>query len=255
MFTANLKLWASEYFNIDKLGKGFISKLLFVFMLGLKLFISFLPDKYSDFTPFIQWMNAVMNGDSNATLAVIPLTLENWIFIGLALIVAYVCLMTSVFYSGLVLRDLRTNRGVNNIPISSFWGRFLILCMVMGVVALPIAFVAVYLIILFLFAIPIISTIPVCYLSGDKKFFASIGESGARTRGFYILIIRDFSGTYLIYLIAGFLVSLLGYVSYTAYAVVRSSLDVWYYMVFARICAYSYLMTRTIRIVNKTNKI
>ncbi len=255
MFLLNLKMWARNYFNIDDLGKGIVSKLIFLFMLGIKTALNFLPPEYSDFSQFAAWFRNIMTaGQMTDELAVIPLTYENWIFLFLTVLVLYICIMTSLFYSGLVLRDLRSRNGKENIPLSAFWGRFVILCLVFSVIFLPFALLAVYLVILFLLAIPIICTIPVCYLSGDKGFFSSIGGSAGRTRGFYILILRDITGTYVIYMLLGFLVTLVSYLSGTAYAIIRSFLDVWYYMCFARICAYAYTYTQSIRIINKTNK-
>lgn len=255
MFFVNLKMWAGNYFNIDKLGKGIVSKIILIFMLCIKAALNFLPPEYSDFSQFYVWFRNIMTAEQMTDeLAVIPLTYENWMFLFLTVLVLYICIMTSLFYSGLVLRDIRSKNGRENISLSVFLGRFIILCLVFSVIFIPFALLAVYLVILFLLAIPIVCTIPVCYLSGDKGFFASIGDSARRTRGFYILILRDITGTYVIYMLLGFIVSLVSYLSGTAYAIIHSFLDVWYYMCFARICAYAYTYTQSIRITNKTNK-
>jgi len=255
VFFVTLKVWAKNYFNIDDLGKGIASKLILMFMLGIKLSLFFLPPEYSDFTQFYTWFQNVLQAEQMTDeLAVIPITTENLIFLLLSGIVIYICVIVSMLYSGLVLRDIRKKKEKENIPVSAFLGRYIILSLLFAVLFLPFALLAVYLVILFLLAIPIICTIPVCYMSGDKGFWASIGDSFRRTKGFYILILRDITGTYVVYMILGFLISLVSYLSGTAYAIMHCFLDVWYYMCFARICAFAYTFTQSIRIVNKTNK-
>lgn len=241
MIIASLKRWRALYINIDSLGKHIASKLIFVFLLALKLCIHFLPPECSDFSQLMAWFDTAMqSSEMTDELMVIPLTQPNMIYIAAVSVSIYLTLLGIFLYSGLFLRDIRKATGTN-IPAGAFAGKFFVLAFFLLLFSIPLAFVTVYGFLIILLLIPVICTIPVCYLSGDFGFWRAIGSSGRRTRGFYISILADITGTYILYMLASFVVMLLSFVSQTAYLIVSSAVDVWYYLIFARICTIAYV--------------
>ena len=241
MLIESFKRWKALYFNVDQLGRRIASKLIFVFLLALKLGIQFMPAEYSDFSQFTAWLDTMMQSDGMTDdLMMIPLTTANVIYIGLVAASVYLTLLGIFMYSGLFLRSARKHSGTN-IPAGAFAGRFIVLALFLLLFSVPLLFVTVYGFFIMLLFIPFICTIPVCYLSGDFGFWRAIGSSVRRTRGFYLMIMADVTGTYVLYLIASFIVMLLSFASQTAYLIVSSAVDVWYYLIFARICTFAYI--------------
>ena len=225
MFFSNLKFWAKYYFNIDDLGKGIVSKLIFILLLASKVSIRFLPAKYTDFSELTAWFNTVLKADEvTEEMMVIPLTRENMIYLALSVFVLFFCISVSIFYSGLVIRHSR--RLISGVKIISAGGPFI--------------FAAVYLLLLFLLAIPFICNAVTSYLSGDRGMWDSIAGCSKRLKGKYLLFLRDLCGVYLVYLVIGFVISLLSYVSSTVYFIMDAALDCWFYLAFARVCAIQY---------------
>ena len=242
MFLSNLKFWAKYYFNIDDLGKGIISKLIFVILLAAKASIRFLPKKYTDFSELIAWFNTVLKTDEvTEEMMRVPLTRENMIFIALSVFVMFFCISVSIFYSGLVIRHGRKLvSGVKMISIGEYWMRYLIVIFAFAFLYIPFVFAAVYLLLLFLLAIPFICNAVCSYISGDRGIWDSIAGCSKRLKGKYLLFLRDLSGVYLVYLIVGFVISLLSYVSSTVYFIVGAALDCWFFLAVARVCAIQY---------------
>ena len=241
MLIESFKRWKSLYFNVDLLGKRIASKLIFVFLLALKLVICFMPAEYSDFSQLAAWMDTMMKAtEMTDDLMVIPLTPQNVIYVAVVSFSVYLTVLGIFLYSGLFLRSARKASG-NNISAGAFAGRFFILALFLLLFSIPLMFVTVYGFLIMLLFIPFICTIPVCYLSGDFGFWRAIGSTFRRTRGFYLMIMGDVTGTYVLYLIVSFIVMLLQFASQTAYLIVSSAVDVWYYLIFARICTFAYI--------------
>ena len=242
MFFSNLKFWAKYYFNIDDLGKGIVSKLIFILLLASKVSIRFLPAKYTDFSELTAWFNTVLKADEvTEEMMVIPLTRENMIYLALSVFVLFFCISVSIFYSGLVIRhSRRLISGVKIISAGGYWLRFILVEVAFAFLYIPFIFAAVYLLLLFLLAIPFICNAVTSYLSGDRGMWDSIAGCSKRLKGKYLLFLRDLCGVYLVYLVIGFVISLLSYVSSTVYFIMDAALDCWFYLAFARVCAIQY---------------
>ncbi|SCW28423.1 hypothetical protein SAMN02910456_00338 [Ruminococcaceae bacterium YRB3002] len=248
MIINRLRFRTAHYFKIDDLGKGIASKVIFILMLAVRIGPHFLPSEYSDFQPLYDWFNAVlMTEEVTDDMLVIPITTQNYIFLGLSCLSIYICVILALLYCGLYTRHLRNLSDMNpNIPMGRFIGRYLVLSLVFLVLSVPAMFIVVYLLLLFILAIPFICTIPACYMSGDKGFFSSIGSTVRRTRGHYLLMMRDLSGIIIIYLIISLIIGLIELASPTTSMVLNCGLSVLFYLVFARFCAFQYAITKKI---------
>jgi len=246
LFT-NFKFWVKYYLNIDSLGKGIASKIIFLMMVMIRVIPNFLPSEYTDFSKVQDWMTTVLYAEEiTEDMMIIPLSRANYLFLLIASAVLFICGMIAVFYCGLAVRHFRNLENKPNLKLSSFWGRFIILCIVMLIIAMPFAFTAVYLFLLFLLALPFMVTIIPCYLSGDEGLWRSFTGIIKRTKGRYLLILRDLTGVYLVYLIISFLINAVSLVSMTAFAVLNCACDSWFLLVAARFCAIQYTMTKKI---------
>ena len=245
MFFTNLKFWSKYYLNIDSMGKGIASKLLFLTILILKLIPNFLPPAYTDFSALQDWFTTILYAEEvTEDMMVITLTRENYLFLLISSAVLYTCYMLSVLYSGLVVRHFRKLKGETYLSNGRLFGRFIVVCLVIAFLALPLAFFAVYLVLLFLLSIPFLATIIPCYLSGDEGLFGSIAGMFKRTKGRYLLMLRDITGLYVVYLVVSLVSMLISLLSDTAYIVVTAAIESWFLLVAARFCAIQYTMTK-----------
>ena len=246
MIIDRLRFRYRHYFLIDDLGKGIASKIIFLIMLGCRVGPNFLPKEYTDFTALYDWITTVLTAEEiTPEMMVTPLSRENYIFIALSFLALYICSILALLYSGLFTRHLRNLTDMNpNIPLSKFVARYIVLCIIFAVIAMPMAFVIVYLLLLFFLAIPFLSTIAPCYMSGDRKFFDSIGSTIKRTRGHYLLMMRDLCGIILVYLITNVVITLIELLSPTVAMALSAAIEIWFYLVFARFCSYQYTITK-----------
>lgn len=250
----DIYLWFKFYFNIDKMGKGIASKIIYVLLTGIGVSIYFLPEEYSDFTALQSWFLQVMAEDNiTEDMMVVPLTMQNWIFIGLAMLIIYVSIMLAILYGGLLMKGFRKEmlNDQNVISNGKFVFRYICFGILIAVIFIPMAFAFVYLLLLFVLAIPFMLTAVNNYMSGDMDIVDSIIYAPRSVRGKYLKMMRDLTGSYLIYIVLDLLVYLLSFVSPTAYMIVSVAFRSWYLLVIARIGAYDYLMTFKRPVINK----
>ncbi len=245
MTFGNFRKWAGFYLNTDDLGGGVVSKILCLLVVLLRAFPHFLPTSYFDFTALEDWFTTIMNSEEiSEEMLEVPFTRENYYFIGISFAVLFISILIAALYCGLEVRYFRQARNGLYLPVNRFIGRYIILCIFISAVIVPLFFCAVYLLLLFVLAIPFMCTIVPCYMSGDEGLIGSVTGVIKRTKGKYLMIMRDICGLYLIYLVLGILVSLVGLLSQTAYYVLNSALSGWYVLVAARFCAIQYTMDK-----------
>ena len=247
-----LLTWFRQYFFIDNLGKGIASKLMFLFLAGSFMLIAFMPPEYSDFTALSDWALTVMEADEiTDDMMVAPISTQNVIYLMLGFAVINLAVMTGMLYSGLVVRHIRKKiDGALIITPGRFSGRFIILCIVFSLVSFPLLFIAVYLLLLFVLAVPFLLSIPPCYLSGDQGFWDALFGSVKRMKGRYLSNLRDITGVYVVYLIIGLIAELVSLVSSTAFIVINSFLASWIILTISRVAGINYATSR-IGVVNK----
>lgn len=247
-------LWFKFYFDVDNMGKRIASKIIFVLLVGIGVSIHFLPAEFSDFTALQSWFMQVMSADDiTEDMMVVPLTTQNWIFLGLGLLIIYASLMLAILYAGLLIKSFRKEMLKDGNPISNgkFVFRYICAGILISVLYLPLAFCFVYLLLLFVLAIPFMLTAVNNYMSGDMDIVDSIVYAPRSVRGKYLKMMRDLTGSYLFYLVIDLIIYLVSFVSPTAYMILSVAFRSWYLLVIARIGAYDYLMTFPRPVISK----
>ena len=247
-----LLTWFRQYFLIDNLGKGIASKLMFLFIAGSFMLIYFMPQEYSDFTPLYDWTMTVMEADEiTEDLMIAPISTQNVIYLLLGFSVINLSVMTGMLYSGLAVRHIRKKiDGALILEPGRFFGRFIILCFVFSLLSFPLLFTAVYLLLLFILAIPFLLSIPPCYLSGDQGFWDAVFGCFKRLKGRYLSYLRDVTGVYVVYLILGLILELVSLISSTAYIVINCFMASWIILTVARVAGLNYAVSQ-VGVVNK----
>ncbi len=223
----------TEIFKIDKLRSVNLARGLFLILVILNLTTVFFPIGDNDFTAVFKWYDrlydAATAGDSAATnelLKDVPLTHDNWIYVGHVLVVELLMMIGGLLYTGIYIRDHRIEMGntAHALPINKLIFRVLLLIFGFLILIVPIAFVSAILFLGALLLIPYAVMFRACYLSGDYGFFGSFKAMFTETKGFYLTNVKNL----VLLLLASFLldavVELVGKISSTAQYVLDSYL-------------------------------
>lgn len=185
----------TEIFKIDRVGKGIAVKCLFAFLVLLRFSFLFIPDKAYDFKAFESFSRQLVKEPQlayNLTPDQIPLT--NWNYFLMFSYMAFIFVMMIAFclYVGLFIRDQRLKTGKGKaISTSELSARMIILAIVAGFVYVPVIIFLIYLILLLIILFPWLIMYPACYLSGDSGLFGSLTETYRKTRGYYVINVRN----------------------------------------------------------------
>lgn len=187
-----------EIFKIDKVGKGIAVKILFVFLVMLRICVNLFPIGDSNFDPlisfyndFIENPNMVYSADFDPTL---PVSMGNLLYIFSLLLVDFSFICGYFIYVGMMIRSMRIAGGkLRPISVSSLILRLFVLTAVAFICYFPayVAILLLYFFIIFIIIFPWLFMFPACYLSGDSGFFMSIAETFRKSKGYYVVNVRN----------------------------------------------------------------
>lgn len=188
-----------EIFKIDRVGKGIAVKILFAFLVVLRITVSVFPIGSNDFDNLLAFSSDYL-ADPNIIFDMemtdFPVSTGNLIYIGSLLLVEFICLCCFYLYVGMMIRDMRKGvEGPGPVSVGELILRLFILCSVTFVVFLPAAailtIILLYLFVFFIIIFPWLFMYPACYLSGDSGFFMSFVEVYKKNRGYYFVNVRN----------------------------------------------------------------
>lgn len=186
-----------EVFKIDKLGKRVFVRVLFVILLSINLFIIFHPIGDTNFDAYFSWMESMMSNPQmieTFNIEDMPLTEGNYLFLGVAFLVAMLDISSSWLYTGLFIRKYRQkNNPKKAISLSKLIFRLIVLIIFSVIIITIFSVFVLYLGIFFIIIFPYIIMFPACYLSGDYSLFGSFGGMVKVTNGYYLLNSRNLS--------------------------------------------------------------
>lgn len=206
--------------NIDDLGNRIFSKVLFALLVILKVFSNVSPIGDTDFNPVYKWSQDMLSNPEllmNQSVSDIPFSTGNLIYILFILAIDFIILIGAILYCGLYVRDYRTKtlKRLPSIPfkvvsLSTLLIRTFFIALIIVFLFVPIAIFVLYLPLIFIIIFPCLIVFFGCYLSGDYPFFKSVPTAIKRTKGFYLLIMRDLSTMMLLYFILEYLLEYIG---------------------------------------------
>ncbi len=188
-----------EIFKIDRVGKGIAVKILFAFLVMLRIAVNVFPVGSSDFDNFISFYSRFAEDPSIAytmDITDIPISVDNLIYLGSLMLVDMICIVGYYIYVGIMIRYMRQgSESPRPISAGGLVLRLFILTGVSFVVFLPSAIILtiilLYLFLFFIIIFPWLFMYPACYLSGDSGFFMSFAEVYRKNRGYYFVNVRN----------------------------------------------------------------
>lgn len=205
-----------EIFKIDKLGKGIAVKILFAFLVMLRIYVNVFPFGSTDFDNFFGYLSDILEDPDlfwNASLSDIPLSKGNIIFVASILMADFISICGYYVYVGIMIRFMRKgNEKYQPISAGALLFRLSILFMVTFLLFLPGTILLLYLSIFFIIIFPWLFMYPACYLSGDSGFFMSFAEIFRKNKGYYFVNIRNLAVIMLVSLFLQMISSLVGYI-------------------------------------------
>ncbi len=185
----------TEIFKIDKVGKGIAVKLIFTFLIFARASLMLFPDEAFDFKPLEVFYRKYLE---NPQLAYsmnpedVPLSDWNCILICFVVFLVYLYIMAFAAYVGLFIRHIRVTTGKGKAAtMSDIVTRLTILALVVPVFYIPFIIFMLYLILFLIIIFPWLIMYPACYLSGDHGLIASVSEMYRKTRGYYLINVRN----------------------------------------------------------------
>ncbi len=184
-----------EIFKIDKIGKGIAVKILFAFLVMLRVAVNVFPIGSTDFDNLYSYANKLLEDPSIAqtmTLADIPISQGNLIYLASILLTEFICICGYYIYVGIMIRAMRAGDDkYKPITLSRLAGRIVILMAVTCVLFFPMSIILLYLFLFFIIIFPWLFMFPACYLSGDSGFFMSFAEVFRKNKGYYFVNVRN----------------------------------------------------------------
>lgn len=198
-----------NYFAVDRLGKGILSKILFCLIVFFFTSAYLLNVGDRDFRRYFEFLyDFVENFPKeparfiNIQLTDLPLSKGNLVFLGYSLLMGYLSLVSCIIYMGAYIRFLRKDvypsmkiKNDTLTPIST--SKLSLRIILASILALPISlfvsFFALYLFIIFIIIIPFVFMTYAIYLSGDKGFFEGFILGFQELRGHIIRFIGRIS--------------------------------------------------------------
>ncbi len=235
-----------EIFKLEDLRSPWTSRLLFLLLLLIRSFPILAPIGDTDFTAFYDWAETMLNDTekmANATVADIPLTKGNLLFLGISFASLFLCVMASTIYSGIYIREYRMGKEDNKLPIiktGNMFGRLFLMTLLLAVISVPAAAVSVFFIFVMVMAVPCIIMYPSCYLSGDSGIFGAAKDMIYRTRGYYLTNAKNICIILLLNWILGFIPTLIEQVSEPAAMITESFIFVFILLALARYAGIIY---------------
>ena len=154
-----------------------------------------LPDEAFDFKPLeLFYRKLVENPQLAYSINPEDVPLSNWncALICVVILIIYLHVMAFSAYVGLFIRDIRVKTGKGKpAAISDIVTRLTILALVVPFFYIPFVIFWLYLILLLIIIFPWLIMYPACYLSGDHGLIASVSEMYRKTRGYYLINIRN----------------------------------------------------------------
>ena len=203
-----------EIFKIDKIGKGIFVKILFAFLVMLRIFVNTFPIGDNNFANLYSYMNAIVENPElayTAEISDIPISDGNMVFIGSILVTEFLAICGYYLYVGLLIRDMR--KGDERFaPIESgkLFVRLFILISVSFILFLPATIILLYFFFILIIIFPWLFMYPACYLSGDSGFFKSFAEVFKKSRGYYFVNVRNLAVVLLASLLLNWIAVILG---------------------------------------------
>ena len=241
-----------DIFKIDDIGNRISVRILFVFMLMLRLSEYFFPLGDPDFSSFYNWVNYIssdMDRMMNASYADIPITDGNIIYIMSVLAIDMICLFCAFFYIGYYIKMKRVEEAdprFKPVGTGKLIFRLIVISAVFAVLYIPLLFSVLYLFLIFIIIFPYLLIFPACYLSGDSDLFDSTLYMSRRQRGYYMVNLRNVSLLIMIYVIGVLLTRGVGLIFPNAGFILKSFVTVFCYLAFARYSGMIY--TRMLKI-------
>ena len=228
-----------EIFKIDKIGKGIVVKILFAFLVMLRIFVNTFPIGDNNFDNLYGYMNSVIENPElayTAELSDIPISQGNMVFIASILAEEFLAICGYFLYVGLMIRDMRkVDEKYLPIGTSKLFVRLFILICVSFILFLPATILLLYFFIIFIIIFPWLFMYPACYLSGDSGFFASFAEVFKKSRGYYFVNVRNLA----IVMMASLLLQWVGVILGNVYEPISVVLDAFIF-VFTLFCVARY---------------
>lgn len=236
--------------NIDDLGNRIFSKILFAFLFVVEVMSLLNPLGDNDFSAMYRWSRKMLSDTDllmEATVADIPMTTGNVVFIFFTLFINLLLILGAMLYCGVYVREYRKGLSklkpglrIKIISIPSLIGRLLLLCISMVIFFFPLVILVLYLPLIFIIIFPCLLVYVACFLSGDKDFFGGIVEAFKRTKGFYMIIARDLSSFMLCYFLLDYLLAFIGNAVPIVSYVVAPFLMVYVFLVVGRYAGFIY---------------
>lgn len=228
-----------EIFKIDRIGKGIVVKILFAFLVMLRISVNTFPVGDSDFGNLYGYMNSILENPElayTAELSDIPVSHGNMIFIASILVTEFIAICCYFVYVGLMIRDMRKG-DERFLPIApgKLAVRLFILSGISFILFLPAMILLLYFFIIFIIIFPWLFMYPACYLSGDTGFFKSFAAVFVKSRGYYFVNVRNLAVIMLASLLLQWLAVILG----SVYEPVSVVLDAFIF-VFTLFCVARY---------------
>ena len=234
-----------EIFKIDKIGKGIAVKILFAFLVMLRVAVNVFPIGSSDFDNLISFTNKLLEDPAMAQtmeLTDIPITTGNLIYLASILMTEFICICGYYVYVGMMIRSMRVgDKDHKPISMINLAGRIIILMAVTCVLFFPMSIILLYLFLFFIIIFPWLFMYPACYLSGDSGFFMSFAEVFKKNKGYYFVNVRNLAVIMMISLFLQMISVIVSKVYEPAYIVVDSFIFVFTMFCIAR---YSCLIYR-----------
>ena len=203
-----------EIFKIDKIGKGIVVKILFAFLVMLRIFVNTFPIGDNNFDNLYGYMNTIIENPElahTANISDIPISDGNMVFIGSILAVEFLAICSYYLYVGLMIRDMRKGdeRFLPIAPSKLFVRLFILIC-VSFILFFLAMILLLYFFIFFIIIFPWLFMYPACYLSGDSGFFMSFAAVFKKSRGYYFVNVRNLAVVMLASLLLQWIAVILG---------------------------------------------
>ena len=205
-----------DIFKIDNVGKRISVRIIFAVMLLMRVSVYLFPIGDNDFSEFYSWFMAVssdMDKMARMSFSDIPLTQGNLLHLLSIIVIDYLCVLGGFLYIALFIRDYRLSGMSPLRPLdpSNIILRLIIIGILTAFLYIPMLIMVLYLFLIFIIIFPCMALYPACFLSGDSGFFDSVVQAVNRTKGYFIVNMRNFSIILLGYLILDGAASLIGH--------------------------------------------
>jgi len=205
-----------DIFKIDDVGKRISVRIIFAAMLLMRVSVYLCPIGDNDFDQFYYWFLDVgsdMDKMASVTLADVPITRGNLLNLLSIVVIDFLCIVGSYLYVALYIRDYRLNGLSPRRPLdaSNILLRLIIISLITAFLYIPLFILVLYLFLIFIIIFPCMAMYPACFLSGDSGIFDSAVQAVNRTKGYFIVNMRNFSLILLGFFILDGAASLIGH--------------------------------------------